>query len=51
MYIDKSGFAVDIPRTHGYSPKGKRCFGICDWHAKGRVNAIGGLINKNTNNC
>lgn len=34
-----------MPRTHGYSTKGERCYGQLDWHAKGRVNAIGAIIN------
>jgi transposase len=46
VYIDESGFAQSMPRTHGYSKIGARCFGIHDWHAKGRINAIGALINK-----
>ncbi|GAO97724.1 hypothetical protein Cva_00363 [Caedimonas varicaedens] len=33
-----------MPRTHGYSPKGKRCEGIHDWGAKGRTNVIGALF-------
>lgn len=33
-----------MPRTHGYSEKGKRCYGVHDWHAKGRINAIGAII-------
>ena len=33
-----------MPRTHGYSKKGKRCFGTHDWGAKGRTNVIGALI-------
>lgn len=33
-----------MPRTHGYSFKGKRCYGVHDWGAKGRTNAIGALI-------
>jgi transposase len=33
-----------MPRTHGYAPKGKRCYGVHDWGAKGRTNAIGALI-------
>ena len=33
-----------MPRTHGYSIKGNRCYGIHDWQAKGRVNAIGAII-------
>ena len=43
-YIDESGFAHDMPRTHGYSTQGKRCYGTHDWGAKGRTNAIDALI-------
>jgi len=32
-----------MPRTHGYSPKGKRTYGTQDWGAKGRTNVIGAL--------
>jgi len=46
VYIDESGFAHDMPRTHGYAPIGKRCYGVCDWQARGRVNVIGALIDK-----
>ena len=35
-----------MPRTHGYSNKGDRCYGIHDWGAKGRTNVIGALIEK-----
>ncbi len=35
-----------MPRTHGYSQKGTRCFGLHDWGAKGRTNVIGALIGK-----
>lgn len=35
-----------MPRTHGYAPRGQRCIGSQDWHAKGRTNAIGALIDK-----
>ena len=45
IYIDESGFAHDMPRTHGYSAKGKRCYGIHNWNAKGRTNVIGAIIN------
>jgi hypothetical protein len=45
VYLDESGFAVDAPRTHGYSLKGKRCYDQKDWHAKGRLNAIGAMMN------
>ena len=34
-----------MPRTHGYSKRGQRCLGTHDWHAKGRINAIGAIIN------
>lgn len=44
MYIDESGFAHDMPRTHGYAIQGQRCYGTHDWGAKGRTNAIGALI-------
>ena len=44
VYLDESGFAHDMPRTHGYSFKGERCFGIHDWGAKGRTNAIGAIL-------
>ena len=33
-----------MPRTHGYAPRGKRCYGIQDWGAKGRTNVIGALL-------
>jgi len=42
--LDESGFAHDMPRTHGYAPKGKRCYGKHDWGAKGRTNVIGALL-------
>jgi len=44
VYLDESGFAVDSPRTHGYSDRGTRCYGEKDWHARGRLNAIGALL-------
>jgi transposase len=34
-----------MPRTHGYSDKGKRCYDKKDWNAKGRTNVIGAIIN------
>ncbi len=46
VYIDESGFACDMPRQYGYALVGRRCFGTCDWQAKGRVNVIGALIGK-----
>jgi transposase len=45
VYIDESGFAHDMPRTHGYSLRGERCYGERDWHARGRINVIGAIIN------
>lgn len=33
-----------MPRTHGYSLKGMRCYGKHDWGAKGRTNVIGALL-------
>jgi len=44
--MDESGFAHDMPRHYGYSLKGKRCFAVHDWGAKGRTNAIGALLGK-----
>ena len=35
-----------MPRTHGYSIKGTRCYGTHNWGAKGRINVIGALIGK-----
>lgn len=46
IYLDESGFANDMPRTHGYSLKGQRCYGTHDWGSKGRTNAIGALFGK-----
>lgn len=43
VYLDESGFAVDAPRENGYSQKGKKCYASKDWHARGRVNAIGAI--------
>ncbi len=42
--MDESGFAHDMPRTHGYSQKAQRCFGTQDWGSKGRTNVIGALL-------
>jgi transposase len=44
--LDESGFAHDMPRTHGYSAKGSLCFGTQNWNAKGRTNVIGAIIGK-----
>ncbi len=45
VYLDESGFAFDSPRIRGYSSKGRRCLGTKDWHARGRLNAIGAILN------
>ena len=44
IYLDESGFAVDSPRTHGYSERGERSYAEKDWHARGRLNAIGAIL-------
>ena len=44
VYIDESGFAHDMPRIHGYAPKGERCVERHNWQARGRVNVIGALL-------
>ena len=44
MYLDERGFAQDMPRQHGYSYRGKRCYSVHDWHAKGRINVIGAMV-------
>ena len=33
-----------MPRTHGYSYRGKRCYGLHDWHAKRCINVIGAMV-------
>lgn len=35
-----------MPRKHGYSFKGKRCYGIHDWAPQKRTNVIGALLDK-----
>lgn len=45
VYLDESGFAVDSPRTHGYTQKGQRYYAEKNWHARGRVNVIGAIVN------
>lgn len=46
VFIDESGFAHDMPRTHGYALSGQRCYGVQNWNARGRTNVIGALIGK-----
>lgn len=44
--MDESGFAVDSSREKGYTVKeGEKCYASKDWHARGRVNAIGAITN------
>jgi len=33
-----------MPRRYGYAPQGQRCYGKHDWHARGRINVIGALL-------
>ena len=44
VYVDESGFSKHQPRTHGYSVKGKRCYGKHNWGEKGSTNVIGALL-------
>lgn len=46
MFIDESGFAHDMPRTHGYAASGQRVYGAQNWQARGRTNVIGALMGK-----
>jgi transposase len=46
VFTDESGFVHNAPRTHGYSVKGKRCYGVHDWHPSKRTNVIGALVGK-----
>ena len=51
MYVDESGFANDMPRTHGYAECGKRCCGTHNWNAKGRKNVIAALTGSSLIGC
>jgi len=44
VFLDESGFFHDMPRTHGYSFRGQKCYGQQDWGAKGRTTVIGALL-------
>lgn len=44
MFIDESGFTYDMPRTHGYSLKGVRCYGHHEFRSWNRTNVIGALV-------
>ena len=33
-----------MPRRSGYAPRGERCIGQHNWHAKGRLNVIGAWL-------
>ena len=36
-----------MPRTHGYAPKGTRCYDVQDWQPGKRTNVIGALMGEN----
>ncbi|MGI4776481.1 MAG: hypothetical protein ACRYE9_06190 [Janthinobacterium lividum] len=36
-YIDERGFRHNMLRTHGYAPKGQKCYKTHDWGARGRL--------------
>lgn len=42
--MDESSFALDASKDKGYSFKGQKCYAKKDWHAKGRINAIGAIV-------
>jgi hypothetical protein len=42
--IDEAIFAHKMPQTHGYSPKGFRDYGTCDWSVKAGPNGIGTFL-------
>tara|TARA_B100001059_G_scaffold227961_1_gene258433 strand:+ start:5404 stop:5808 length:405 start_codon:yes stop_codon:yes gene_type:complete len=44
VFIDESGFSVDSPRDYGYSLRGERVYALKNWQEKGRINAIGALL-------
>ena len=51
VYVDESGFGHNMPRTYGYAERGKRCFGMHDWNAKGRKKVIAGLSGSSLIGC
>ena len=40
-----------MPRTHGYSLKGTKCYGVCNWGYTKRSNVIGALLGKKLLTC
>ncbi|WP_165780777.1 hypothetical protein [Holospora curviuscula] len=38
--VNERGIAHDMSKTHGYSVKGKRCYGKQHWGAKNRIKCI-----------
>ena len=50
-YVDESGFAYSMPRTRSYSRMGKRCYGSCDWNARGRKNVAAALYEPSIIGC
>ena len=50
-YVDESGFAHSMPKTHGQSRMKKRCYGSCDWNARGRKNVVAALYESSIIGC
>ena len=50
-YVDESGFAHSMPRTHCYSRMGRRCYGSCDWNTKGPKNVVAALYESSIIGC
>ena len=50
-YVDESGFAHSMPRTHGYSRMGKRRYGSCEWNTRGRKNVVAALYESSIIGC
>ncbi|SPR13923.1 hypothetical protein [Orientia tsutsugamushi] len=42
--MNESGFVHSTTRTHGYTAKCMRCYGIYDWHQSKRANVIVALV-------
>ena len=40
-----------MPRTHGYSRMGKRCYGSCNWNTRGRKNVVAALYESSIIRC
>ncbi len=44
VFLDETGAATNMTPRYGRSHGGQRCYGLCDWNARGRINVIGALI-------